>query len=275
MIAQRNLSLLGNRLVKEGGQRMRDDVLERDYCLAWLLSFIGESEIGAALAFKGGTALKRCYFGDYRFSEDLDFSLVREMSLEEIKGHLEGIYKKVYEASGIQFSFNHEEAKHTNSYTFYLQYVGPMSTANTVKVDITIREEMAFNLEQRPILKAYDEFHDLPENRFIATYSLDEIASEKIMALADPARNEPRDLYDLWQLTSEKGVSLDHLADPICRKLQFRKKSCEGITDRILGKEARLGKLWVRRLNYQMASLPHYATVFRSVKRSLRQASLP
>ena len=28
----------------------------------------------AVLAFKGGTALKKCAFGEYRFSEDLDFS---------------------------------------------------------------------------------------------------------------------------------------------------------------------------------------------------------
>ncbi len=26
------------------------------------------------LVFKGGTALKKCYLGDYRFSEDLDFT---------------------------------------------------------------------------------------------------------------------------------------------------------------------------------------------------------
>lgn len=26
------------------------------------------------LVFKGGTALRKCDFGDYRFSEDLDFS---------------------------------------------------------------------------------------------------------------------------------------------------------------------------------------------------------
>ena len=26
------------------------------------------------MIFKGGTALKKCYFGDYRFSQDLDFS---------------------------------------------------------------------------------------------------------------------------------------------------------------------------------------------------------
>ena len=31
-------------------------------------------ELRETLVFKGGTALKKCYFGDYRFSEDLDFS---------------------------------------------------------------------------------------------------------------------------------------------------------------------------------------------------------
>jgi hypothetical protein len=29
----------------------------------------------SGLIFKGGTALKKCYFGEYRFSEDLDFSV--------------------------------------------------------------------------------------------------------------------------------------------------------------------------------------------------------
>ena len=44
-------------------------MLERDYCLAWFLSGLGESDLKPILGFKGGTALKRCYFGDYRFSE--------------------------------------------------------------------------------------------------------------------------------------------------------------------------------------------------------------
>jgi uncharacterized protein len=39
MIPQRKISLLSNRLAKEG-QRLREDVLERDYCLAWFLSGI-------------------------------------------------------------------------------------------------------------------------------------------------------------------------------------------------------------------------------------------
>lgn len=30
------------------------------------------------LVFKGGTVLKKAYFEDYRFSEDLDFTLLKE-----------------------------------------------------------------------------------------------------------------------------------------------------------------------------------------------------
>ena len=51
------------------------EVLERDYLLSWVLAGIGRVDsLRDTLVFKGGTALKKCYFGDYRFSEDLDFS---------------------------------------------------------------------------------------------------------------------------------------------------------------------------------------------------------
>ena len=50
-------------------------VVERDYLLSWVLAGISAvPELRETLVFKGGTALKKCYFGDYRFSEDLDFS---------------------------------------------------------------------------------------------------------------------------------------------------------------------------------------------------------
>ncbi len=51
------------------------EVLERDYLLSWVLAGISQvSVLHRTLVLKGGTALKKCYFGDYRFSEDLDFS---------------------------------------------------------------------------------------------------------------------------------------------------------------------------------------------------------
>jgi predicted nucleotidyltransferase component of viral defense system len=118
MIPQRNISLLANRLYKEhGGRRIPEAVLERDYCLAWFLAGLSQSKLRNLLIFKGGTALKRCHFGDYRFSEDLDFTLARKVEFAEIRAGLEEVYALVAQQSGIRFSFEAEDRQtHVNSY---------------------------------------------------------------------------------------------------------------------------------------------------------------
>jgi predicted nucleotidyltransferase component of viral defense system len=276
MIPKRNLSLLANRLAQEGGRRIPESVLERDYCLAWFLAVLAESNLTAVLGFKGGTALKRCYFGDYRFSEDLDFTFTTQVTPEELKARLEPVYAAVRDASGIVFGLDREDRqKHENSYTFYLRYQGPLPKANDVKVDITLRETLVYPLQERAVLRGYEEFTDLPGDRRLLAYSLEEITTEKTLALADKARNEPRDLYDLWHLTSNEGIDLGPLADGMRQKLEFRGKPCEGLADAIRAKEPRLKALWNTRLGYQMAELPEFEEVFRAVQRTLRQAGLP
>src|SRR5580698_5257452 len=134
MIPQRNLSLLANRLANEGGRRIPESVLERAYCLAWFLCTLAESDLKPVLAFKGGTALRRCYFGDYRFSEDLDFTLTEPIAFDELIRRLEPVHAAVQAASGIVFSFDREDRqKHENCYTFYLKYIGPLPNGNNVK----------------------------------------------------------------------------------------------------------------------------------------------
>ncbi len=50
-------------------------VLEKDYALGYVLAGIAQvPALADALVIKGGTALRKFYFADYRFSEDLDFS---------------------------------------------------------------------------------------------------------------------------------------------------------------------------------------------------------
>jgi len=100
---------------------------------------------------RAAPALKRCYFSDYRFSEDLDFTLREPLTFEDIRARLERIYAVVQEASGITFTFAREDRQpHVNSHTFYLHYTGPLPAGNDVKVDITINERMVFPLQQRP-----------------------------------------------------------------------------------------------------------------------------
>jgi len=276
VIPQRNISRLSNRLAAGGQVRIREDVLERDYCLAWLLCAFAQSDLQPVLAFKGGTALKRCYFADYRFSEDLDFTLREALPFEAIRARLEPVYAIVQQQSGIVFTFDRQDPRvRANTHTFYLRYTGPLPASNDVKVDITINEVLSFPLENRPVLRGYPEFSDLPEDRPILVYSLNEIAAEKTVALTDPARNEPRDLYDLWYLTENNEVQLDQIVPAICQKLQFREKTCEGLQPALARKEARLRALWNTRLAYQMAALPPFDQVFREIRRSFRQANLP
>jgi predicted nucleotidyltransferase component of viral defense system len=276
VIPQRNISRLSNRLAAGGQVRIREDVLERDYCLAWLLCAFAQSDLQPVLAFKGGTALKRYYFADYRFSEDLDFTLREALPFEAIRARLEPVYAIVQQQSGIVFTFDRQDPRvRANTHTFYLRYIGPLPASNDVKVDITINEVLSFPLENRPVLRGYPEFSDLPEDRPILVYSLNEIAAEKTVALTDPARNEPRDLYDLWYLTENNEVQLDQIVPAICQKLQFREKTCEGLQPALARKEARLRALWNTRLAYQMAALPPFDQVFHEMRRSFRQANLP
>ena len=274
MIPQRDLSLLSNRLARSGGRRIPEAVLEKDYCLSWFLVGMSATPLKDILAFKGGTAIKKCYIPDYRFSEDLDFTLREETALETIKSHLDEAFSRTEEASGIKIRFSrYDRHSHENSHTFYLAYEGPLpgATGKEVKVDITIRERIVFPVETLPVQKAYAEYHDLPADALIGVYSLNEIAAEKIVALFDPARNEPRDLYDLWHLTGNGLVNPADLTHAVTSKAAFRNRTMTDAKDIFLRKEARLKKLWSVRLSAQMAELPEFDEVYRAVTRELRK----
>jgi uncharacterized protein len=201
MIPQRNISLISNTLVTAGGRRIPEAVIERDYVLAWFLTGLAGHPLRDVLTFKGGTALRRCWFEDYRFSEDLDFTLTHPITLEKILAGLNEIFADIEAACGLRIAFDREDRHgHQNSHTFYLRYQGPLPAPNDVKVDITINEVLCYPLQDRPIQRIYASFDDLPEGPTVKVYSLEEIVIEKLLALSDRARNEPRDLYDLWYL---------------------------------------------------------------------------
>jgi hypothetical protein len=280
MIQQSQISKLSNRLFREhGGRRIPENILERDYCIAWFLVGLSRSILRNKLVFKGGTALRRCYFPEYRFSEDLDFTLLQLLSFEEIKQALEPIYEEVKRASNITFRFSRTDSiPHQNSYTFYLMYEGPLpvtSTSKEIKVDITIKEKIFYPSEECAVLKSCDEFTDLPEKEKILVYSLEEIATEKTVALLDRARTEPRDLYDLWYLTEQSNsIDIGNCIEAINAKLSHRGKKLDEVRGEFLKKEARLKKTWETRLATQMASLSEFDNVYRAVKRAFRQAKI-
>ena len=72
------------------------------------------------LAFKGGTALKRCGFENYRFSEDLDFTLTRPINLEDILAGLIEIFAAVEAACGFRIAIDREDRHSPKTATHFI-----------------------------------------------------------------------------------------------------------------------------------------------------------
>lgn len=94
-----------NDRVREWG--LREEIVEKDYVIGWILWGIGNDRLlKRTWCFKGGTCIKKCYIETYRFSEDLDFTVMPGGPIEptELNSIFEKIQNRVYEASGIDFS---------------------------------------------------------------------------------------------------------------------------------------------------------------------------
>ena len=202
--------------------------------------------------------------------------MIRPITLEKILAGLNEIFATVETACGLQIAFDREDRHgHQNSHTFYLRYQGPLPAANDVKVDITINEALCFPMQDRPIQRTYDSFDDLPEGLTVKVYAIEEIAVEKLLALSDRARNEPRDLYDLWYLFGSTSMRVAEMRAELDAKLALRQRVIAGMERAIAAKEDRLRRLWATRLAHQMNHLPPFDDVFREVLRAVRAADLP
>src|SRR3989338_2181439 len=57
-------------------------LVEKDYVLSVVLLVISKFPEADDLVFKGGTALRKAYFPDYRLSADLDFTVVSDKTMK-------------------------------------------------------------------------------------------------------------------------------------------------------------------------------------------------
>ncbi len=179
-------------------------VIEKDYVLGWVLAAIAtEPALAERWIFKGGTCLRKCYYETYRFSEDLDFTVI-DGGPEE-PDELISIFQRVsawlLQQSGIELlvddrAFLRRRNLRGNPTTQgRLAYRGPnpQPTLPKLKLDITSDEVLIEPPVLRSIVHSYGD-GPLSTNGVLC-YSLAELAAEKTRALAERCR--PRDLYDI------------------------------------------------------------------------------
>ncbi|NCO66814.1 nucleotidyl transferase AbiEii/AbiGii toxin family protein [Candidatus Aquicultor secundus] len=247
---------------------MNELVLEKDYVLTWIILGIADSDLYPLLAFKGGTALRKIYFPDYRFSEDLDFTVLEKVESDDLISGLGRVIADLSKGQGFQFALPSEKIERRNdSITAYISFVGPLQAklgSRDIKVDFTLSEKLIFPVEPHTI---YRDYSDAVEKQ-ILTYSLEEIMVEKLCAII--GRTEPRDVYDLDYLFDQ---NLDFMAIPnaLVEKAEFKGIDPNRLLEVLEKKKPTLERMWKTRLAHQVKDLPHLEEVLRNLQRNIKK----
>lgn len=252
--------------------RVSDRQIEKDYILSWVLFAISKNKIlSNALVFKGGTVLKKAYIEDYRFSEDLDFTLADEaVSNDQILNEFKTLFEFIKEEANIDMQIDEKKwtIHETESPQFYIDYVGPLKGnmgSRDLKIDITRGEVLETEVESKSIYRNYS---DLEEDFKLSCYSLAEVLIEKMAALM--GRTEPRDLYDFWYLTEIERIRVTEHTIPFHSKAKRKKHEPKDFAKKVLNKESAFKRDWENKLASQIHDLPKYDDVFRQAKRHFK-----
>ncbi len=147
--------------------KLPQPVIEKDYALSYILAGIASHPVlGHSLIFKGGTALKKLFFGDYRFSEDLDFSTKdapKNKPMEEALSEAVSYSIQLLSSYG-PFNLQWERYLECNShpqgqeaFTVRVQFPWQQSPLCRIKLEITHDEPVILPPDSRPLIHGYGE----------------------------------------------------------------------------------------------------------------------
>ena len=233
------------RVVQSKG--IRQDIVEKDYALSYLLAAIAATDgLSENLVLKGGTALKKLYFKNYRFSEDLDYSTRAIGPVQQIDSLMQAVVVQMTSALNERGPFQvnlepltltHPHPKDQKAYHVRVQFPQHRQPLCRLKVEITTDEPILLPVDTRTVIHGFaEDFHaDVPG------YSLKEISAEKLRALLQSrarlkergwgASRVCRDYYDLWILLHQSGVCSPNLIPLIQQKCIVRNVSFNSPTE--------------------------------------------
>ncbi len=256
-----------NERIREWG--IREDVIEKDYVIGWVLWGIGaDPELSASWAFKGGTCLKKCYVETFRFSEDLDFTLLpgTKFKTGQVTRHLKRALVRVYEESGISLLEREPVVRMRpdgRSVEGRVYYRGPRNAPSlaSIRIDLTIAEKIVRPTVLRPIAHAYPDA--FPLSAHVRCYSFEEVFAEKLRAMGERAR--PRDLYDIITLYRRPFLGPDATLVRTVFREKCESKGLEVFSSRSILASPFLPELkeeWANMLEHQLSVLPPFSALW-------------
>lgn len=210
---------------------------------------------------KGGTGIRKVFLENYRFSDDLDFTLVHDHDKNDIEERVKNAVNAAKEKSGINFEeVTLKEVKNGYTISVYFRLLRTMGSPLRIKLDLTRkdREIKLLPYEKRMIIHP---FSDVVETR-VLSYSFEEVFAEKIRALFERTRS--RDFYDVWRL-SKLGLDVSSIIND-----KFCFKDVTFNLETILDRRGDFDGSWEASLRHQLNILPDFDNVFEDVIRYLK-----
>lgn len=151
-----------------------------------------------------------------------------------------------------------------------MEYVGPLGATEPrrIKLDIAT-DEVVETITQRSMAPIWE---DLPEPVPFNVYPIDEIGAEKLRCIIQ--RVQCRDLYDLFRLTGDLGLSMAEIRPLFERKTEAKGLDPRSFADRFEDRLERFKTRWDVEMGEHVADVPRFDDVVRVMRRNLRAADL-
>ena len=249
---------------------VRDQQIEKDYILSWVLNGISQhGNLSKAIVFKGGTALKKIYFTDFRFSEDLDFTLfTNQTTKEQIFEWFKETFEFIKEEANIPLEIIDNKLHDDGDINFYISYIGPLGGQGNnkrVKVDISRSEQLVFE----PVVKnAIIEYSDLADYHLLC-YPLEEVLVEKMRSVMQ--RMQARDFYDIWYLLEEHGMDIQFYMNEFEIKCKSKGLKYNDFPAKLSERMPQYKGRWKSSMSEQIKNLPDFDQVERQVQRHFKK----
>ena len=170
----------------------------REEMEVFIIDWLSRSKISEKVIFKGGTALRLVY-GSPRFSQDLDFSIIKKINFSEFST----LVKKVVN-SRAELSLKDIYDKRNTLFALFLVKDRVLKQSFSIKIELSKKK---YRLKRKDFqLKAVRSPVSIL-TPLIYTYTLERILYEKKLAIK--TREEPRDYFDLWWLGEKLGKKIN------------------------------------------------------------------
>lgn len=243
------------------------DSVEKDYIICWLLLCLSRSSLGKDFTFYGGTAIKRIYFEEHRYSEDIDLISHQRFNLDTILRELQCLQYAKQEAN-IELTVLPNRIESTKDriqlfvgYDGFNEIVG---SPKELKIDFGMDRESFGEIITKNILTTYS---DLPiKSEPLKVMTLNTILANKFGMLNDMTRNEPRDIFDIWFLLNriEKfDFDLNKILTYYKQKYGFR-PTIKTLLSNLENKKSESN--WFVRLSKQVTDLPPMKRVIADIR---------